>query len=106
MGELSDAGVHARGLVFATEPEAPVVAPVAGRIVYAAPFRSYGQVLIIDHGSGWTSVITDLGSVAVRAGQNVARGQALGRAAATDPRVGVELRRGGRPVAITHLLAG
>lgn len=106
IGEISDAGVHARGLVFATEPEAPVVAPVAGRIVYAGRFRSYDQVLIIDHGGGWTSVITDLDSVAVRVGQTVARGQRLGRAATQAPRVGVELRRGGRPVAITQLLAG
>ncbi len=106
VGEISDAGVHARGLVFSVEPEARVVAPVAGRIVYAGRFRSYDQVLVIDHGGGWTSVITDLEALSVRVGQTVARGQALGRAGTREPRVGIELRRNGRPVAITRLLAG
>ena len=35
MGEISDAGVHARGLTFAAAAGAPAVAPRAGRIAYA-----------------------------------------------------------------------
>ena len=46
---------------------ARAVAPAAGRIVYAAPFRSYGNVVIIDHGGGWTTVITDLAALDVSA---------------------------------------
>jgi septal ring factor EnvC (AmiA/AmiB activator) len=106
VGEISDAGVHARGLTFATAAEAEVVAPMAGRIVYASAFRGYGQVLIIDHGGGWQSVITDLADIEVAAGDSVRRGQRLGRAGSDAPRVTVELRRGGRPIAIAPLLAG
>ena len=103
-GEISDAGVHARGLTFETAPGAPVAAPRAGRIVYAGAFRGYGEIVIIDHGGGWTSVVTGLSGLAVRVGERVAMGAPLGRAAADEPRVSVELRRAGRPVAIAPLL--
>ena len=62
-----------------------MIAPAAGRIVYAAPFRGYGNVVIIDHGRGWMTVLTDLGGAEVRAGQNVARGELIGRAGTGTP---------------------
>jgi septal ring factor EnvC (AmiA/AmiB activator) len=101
-GELSDAGVHARGLTFNAPADAPVVAPAPGRIVYARPFRSWGEVVIVDHGGGWTTTITNFGALAVREGDRVGRGDPLGRAA--GGRVSVELRRNGTPMAITDLL--
>ncbi|HEX8365601.1 MAG TPA: peptidoglycan DD-metalloendopeptidase family protein [Allosphingosinicella sp.] len=106
VGEISDGGVHSRGLLFATEPGAEVVAPANGIVLHAARFRSYGEVVIIDHGRGWISVITDLASIGVGRGQRVRRGDRIGRAGTEDPRISVELRRGGRPVAIAPLLAG
>lgn len=106
VGEISDGGVHARGLTFETAVEARVIAPAGGRIVYAAPFRRYGNVVIIDHGRGWMTVLTDLGSVGVRAGQNIGRGAPLGRAGTGAPRITLELRRNGRPVPVAQLIAG
>jgi septal ring factor EnvC (AmiA/AmiB activator) len=106
VGEISDGGVHARGLTFETRAEAPVIAPAGGRVVYAAPFRRYGNVVIIDHGRGWLTVLTDLGSLGVRSGQIVARGSPIGRAGAGAPHVTVELRRNGRPVPVAQLIAG
>jgi septal ring factor EnvC (AmiA/AmiB activator) len=106
VGEISDGGVHSRGLTFAAEPLARIVAPANGRITYAAPFRSYGQVVIIDHGRGWSTVITNLGTLEVSRGQLVRRGMPLGRAAGGSPRVTVELRREGRPVPVAQLIAG
>ena len=106
VGEISDGGVHARGLTFETEPEARVIAPANGRVIYAAPFRSYGHVVILDHGRGWSSVITDLGRIDVATGQRVRRGALLGRAGEQETRVSVELRRNGRPVPIAQLVAG
>ena len=104
MGEISDAGVHARGLTFATGDGAPVVAPRAGRVVYAGDFRSYGGIVVIDHGSGWTTLVTDLASLEVDVGQPVKKGMPLGRAGSDAPRVTVELRRNGRPFPIAPLL--
>jgi murein DD-endopeptidase MepM/ murein hydrolase activator NlpD len=104
MGEISGAGVHARGLTLATAPSAAVVAPRAGRVAYAGRFRGYGVIVILDHGRGWTSVITDLAETGVSVGQRVRMGDAVGRAGSRDPRVTVELRRGSRPFPIAPLL--
>jgi len=103
-GELSDAGVHARGLAVAAPADEEVVAPAAGRIAYAGRFRGYGAILIIDHGGGLTSTVTNLGSLAVAKGDSVAAGAPLGRTGKAPGPVLVELRRDGRPVAIAPLL--
>jgi len=105
LGELSATGVRARGLTFATAINARAIAPAAGRIVYAGPFRGYGGVVIIDHGEGWTSLLAGLGGLAVRVGDQVAQGQVIGRAwKSGDPRVTVELRRRGQPMDLAQLL--
>jgi len=106
VGEISDGGVHSRGLTIETAAEAPVVAPAGGRVIYAAPFRRYGNVVIIDHGRGWTSVITDIATLEVARGALVRRGAPLGRTGAGNPRVTVELRRNGRPVPFAQLIGG
>ncbi|HEX8241656.1 MAG TPA: peptidoglycan DD-metalloendopeptidase family protein [Allosphingosinicella sp.] len=101
-GEISDAGVHARGLTFATSAGAQAVAPRSGRIAYAAPHRGYGEVVIIDHGGGWTTTLTNLAGLAVKRGDQVRARQPIGRAGAGQ--VTVELRKDGRPFPITLLL--
>jgi len=101
-GEISDAGVHARGLTFATAAGAQAVAPRSGRIAFAAPHRGYGEVVIIDHGGGWTTTVTNLAGLAVRRGDRVRARQPLGRTGAGG--VTVELRKDGRPFPITLLL--
>ena len=106
VGEISDGGVHSRGLTFETAAEARVIAPAGGRVAFAAPFRRYGNVVIIDHGGGWSSVITDLGTLRVRAGQNVRRGTPLGETGSGAPQVTVELRRNGRPVPVAQMIGG
>lgn len=104
-GELDKSGVRARGLTFETRKRALVVAPRAGRIVFAGPFRSYGDIVIIDHGAGWTSLITGLSSVSVQVGDQVDPGSPMGQAHGTPPRVTVELRHGGVPADITPFLS-
>ena len=105
VGEISDGGVHARGLTFATEAGARILAPARGRVLHAAPFRRYDYVVIIDHGGGWLTVITDLATARVSAGQIVARDDLLGFAGEDSPQVTVELRRNGRPVPLAQFVA-
>jgi septal ring factor EnvC (AmiA/AmiB activator) len=102
-GEVSDAGVRSRGLTLAADPGAAVVAPAAGRVAFARRFGDFGVVVILDHGDGWTSMVTGLGSAAVAPGAIVAQGAPIGRAGG-DGRVTVELRRRGRPVDVVPLL--
>lgn len=98
-GEVSDAGVTSRGLTFAVPGDADVTAPAAGKVVYAGPFRGYGNVIIIDHKGGWTTLISGLGTLSVRLNQPIGQGALVGTAQpGDDRRVTVELRRKGRPV--------
>src|SRR6187402_2268494 len=98
MGERSDVGVRARGLTLATAPGATVTAPALGRIAYAGPFRGYGDIVILDHGHGWTTLLAGLELVTTESGSLVAAGETLGHMAKSDPRLTIELRRDGRPV--------
>ncbi len=101
-GELAASGLHARGITLRTVAGHNAVAPRGGRVVHAGRFRSYGEVVIIDHGGGWTSTITGLAALAVRTGMQVEAGRTIGRTGELP--VDVELRKDGRPRAIAPLL--
>ncbi|MBI4678409.1 MAG: peptidoglycan DD-metalloendopeptidase family protein [Elusimicrobia bacterium] len=60
---------------------APVRAVAAGTVIFAGPFRSYGQVIIVNHG-GFFSVYGELGEVAKRKTDRVAAGETIARAGA------------------------
>ena len=57
---------------------APVVAPFDGRVLYAGPFRSYGLILIIDHGQGYHTLLAGLGRLHMAVGQTVLAGEPIG----------------------------
>jgi murein hydrolase activator len=105
LGEVSDAGTRSSGLTIATRPSAQVVAPADGRIAFAGPYRSFGQIVIVDHGRGWTTLITNLSALDVRVGDDVVSGSPIGRAAESRPTVTVELRSGNSPVDIARFLS-
>jgi septal ring factor EnvC (AmiA/AmiB activator) len=102
-GEISDAGIHARGTTLRPAAETQVLAPRHGTIAYAGRFRSYGEVVIVDHGGGWTTTVTGLAALRVAKGASVKPGDPLGRAGA-GAQVGVELRLNGRPMPIARYL--
>ncbi|ETI65434.1 metalloendopeptidase [Sphingobium sp. C100] len=104
MGEVNDSGVRSRGLTLVTQPGAQAIAPTAGRVAFAGPYRDYGQILIIDHGQGWTTLITGLHRVTAQVGDSVRQGDPVGITGADRPNVTVELRRNGRPVDIVPLV--
>lgn len=105
LGEVSENGVRSRGLTFAVAPGARVVAPAAGRVLLARRFRSYGVIVIVDHGAGWTTLVTGLGDTSVTRGSMVRAGTPLGRAGGGEtPHITVELRRRGRPMDIAALV--
>ncbi|MHA6768738.1 murein hydrolase activator EnvC family protein [Sphingobium ummariense] len=103
MGEVNESGVRSRGLSIATQSGAQAVAPTAGRIAFAGPYRGYGQILIIDHGQGWTTLITGLHRLTAQVGESVRQGDPVGIAGTGRPTITVELRRNGRPVDIVPL---
>lgn len=105
LGEISESGVRSRGISIRARKGALVVAPSRGRIAYAGPFRGYGNVVIVEHGGGWTSLLTGLSVLRVAVGESVDEGSPVGRAGGDGQSVAVELRREGTPVDITALLA-
>lgn len=105
MGEVSATGIRSRGLTMITRPDALVIAPAGGIIKYSGGFRDYGHIVILDHGGGWTTLITGLRSVSVAVGDKAVQGSPIGRVERTNPKVTVELRRQGEPVDIAPLAA-
>ena len=95
-GERSGVGVRARGLTIATAPGATVTAPAMGRIAYAGPFRGYGDIVILDHGHGWTTILAGLERAGAASGDIAAAGAPLGQMGRDEPRLTIELRHGGR----------
>lgn len=87
-----------RALTLASRPGALVIAPGPGRVAFAGPYRGYGSIVILEHARGWTSLLTGLSATEVAVGQQVVAGSPLGRVAARDPRITIELRRDGVPV--------
>jgi murein hydrolase activator len=104
LGEVSVTGVRSRGLTLAVRPLAQLVAPAAGRIVFAGPYRGYGKIVIIDHGQGWTSLITAISALDVAVGDSLLQGSPVGRAGPEAPTITVELRRRNVPVDITRFV--
>ncbi len=103
--ELNPTGYRERGLRLALPPSSAVAAPAAGRISYAGNYRSFGQIVIIEHGGGWTSLVTGLASLNVAKGQSVAQGATLGQTRADRPEITLELRRNGRVMDIAALVS-
>ena len=103
-GEPTDAG-PAVGLSYQPSSGARVVSPCAGRAVYAGPFRSFGQLLIVDCGGGYHFVLSGFERLDVQVGQSVQAAEPVGVMPGWDPRASsgrpslyVELRKDGQPV--------
>lgn len=97
-GELSDAGIRSRGLTLHTRAGAQVIAPAAGRIAYAGPFREFGKIVIVEHGDGLTSLLAGLDRLDVSVGQKVAAGGPVGQMGDTQRDLMLEVRQNGDPV--------
>jgi septal ring factor EnvC (AmiA/AmiB activator) len=87
-----------RGIAIAAREGAQAIAPARGRVAFAGPYRGYGQILIIDHGGGWTSLVTGLDRLGTRVGAELVAGAPLGQAGAGRPVITLELRRDGEAV--------
>ncbi len=103
-GAPTDAG-PATGITYQAPPAARVVAMCGGRVVFAAAFRSYGLLLIVDCGGGYHAVLAGFQALGARVGQLVRAGEPVGSMpswtpgqAGGRPALYVELRRDGQPI--------
>jgi septal ring factor EnvC (AmiA/AmiB activator) len=86
---------RSRGVTLLARPAAQLVAPAAGRVVFAGAYRGYGQIVIIEHPGGWTSLVTGLATLDVAVGDRLVNGSPLGITGAGQPLVTLELRKDG-----------
>lgn len=68
-----------RGVGFATSGMADVRAVHAGKVMFRDTMRGLGLVVVLQHGQDYFSIYAFLSDSAVSLGQNVNRGQTLGR---------------------------
>jgi septal ring factor EnvC (AmiA/AmiB activator) len=107
-------GRESNGIFVETRGGAQVIAPHAGKVVFAGPFRDYGQLLIIDHGEGYHTLLAGLGRIDSTVSQSVMAGEPVGQmgperagsARDSKPRLYIELRRNGRSINPLPWLAG
>jgi septal ring factor EnvC (AmiA/AmiB activator) len=109
-GAPDSLGSTEKGLTIATRTGAQVTAPCDGWVVYAGSFRNYGQVLILNAGSGYHVVLAGMERISVDVGQFVLTGEPVAimgsgsQVAATlasgssQPVLYVEFRKDGTPV--------
>jgi murein DD-endopeptidase MepM/ murein hydrolase activator NlpD len=71
------------GYDLASVKRAPIEAANSGRVVLARYFGIYGNTVVLDHGYGLMTLYAHLSSIEVEPGQEVERGQVLGRSGET-----------------------
>ncbi len=110
-GQTDDYGDVSQGITVATRSAAQVVSPTDGHVVFAGPFRTYGQLLILDAGDGYHVLLAGMNKIGVDVGQFVLAGEPVGAmgelrlASAEETSVGrkqpvlyIEFRKDGRSI--------
>lgn len=87
----------------------PIVAPAAGRVVFAGNDKGYGLTVEIDHGNGIRTRFAHCSRLAVRVGQQVTRNQLIAAVGSTGlstaPHLHYEIHVNGKPVdPLTYVL--
>lgn len=78
-GAQDGAGGKLAGIYLSTPPSATVTSPCDGKIMFAGPFRGYGQMLIISANGGYHVLLAGLTNIDGVVGQVVLAGEPLGR---------------------------
>jgi septal ring factor EnvC (AmiA/AmiB activator) len=109
-GDSDGTGGTEKGVSIASRAGAQVTAPADGWVVYAGPFRSYGQLLILNVGGGYHVLLAGMDRISVDLGQFVLTGEpvavmgngsqvaAILATGSSQPVLYVELRKDGTPV--------
>lgn len=93
--------LHA-GVDFGAETGTPIVAAANGTVAYSGTMRGYGNVVMVDHGGGLSTLYAHCSVLLVREGESVEQGKVIAQVGATGlatgPHLHFEVRRNGIPV--------
>lgn len=67
-----------RGVSIATRANAVVASPADGWVAFSGPYRTYGQLLILNAGDGYYIVLAGMARIGVEVGQFVLAGEPVG----------------------------
>jgi septal ring factor EnvC (AmiA/AmiB activator) len=91
-----------KGIDIDAPPGEAIKAVERGRVIYAGAFSGYGNMVIVDHGARYYSIYGHLGEMVKKSGDELRRGEVLGRVGAGDAPSGAklyfEMRKDGRSV--------
>jgi murein hydrolase activator len=91
-----------KGVDIRAEEGAPVHAVAPGKVVFAGWLRGYGNLLILDHGGGYHSLMAHLATLAPEVGAEIQAGEEIGTVGDTGSLKGAylyfEIRKGGQAV--------
>ncbi len=99
------------GINIAVPEGTQVKAAESGTVVYAgSELKGYGNLVLIRHPNGFVSAYANNGSLEVKRGQTVRRGQTVALSGQSgdvaSPQLHFELRKGSKPVDPSKFLAG
>jgi murein hydrolase activator len=77
-GEDNGLGRPLDGIAVATQAGLNVTSPIDGKVEFAGPFRSYGQLLILNAGEGYLVLLAGMKQITVEIGQSVRAGEPVG----------------------------
>jgi murein hydrolase activator len=109
-GGSDGVGGTQKGQSISARAGAQITSPCDGWVVYAGPFRSYGQLLILNAGGGYHVLLAGMERISVDLGQFVLTGEpvavmgngsqvsAAGAARTKQPVLYVEIRKDGAPI--------
>ena len=90
------------GCDFGAPSGAPIYAASGGVVVFSGAMRGYGNVVVIDHGGGLSTLYAHCSLRLAQEGQSVRRGEVIAHVGATGlatgPHLHFEVRRDGAPV--------
>jgi len=105
---FTDTAVFHHGLDIVARQGVPVLATASGTVVKSGFEALVGNVVVLDHGTGYRSMYAHLSSRQVAEGDFVNRGEELGKVGATGrttgPHLHYEVRVNGLPVNPTRFL--
>lgn len=98
-GEQKVKGVISKGITIATRSNAQVIAPFDGSVIFAGPFRGYGNMIIVEHSDGYLSLMSGLGNIDVELGQMLLAGEPIGQMPKqSNAELYVEIRKNNQPI--------